>query len=527
VSCKISPLRCFSLSFAILCSLALANAQQMPLTTAGSAPRPQEQAASGAPAASASMSAQTPGFALQPKLTHGVLGHAKRPVVSQTAFSGFWRTDGGFVAKMRIKNALVTAPLEVLPVLYMADGTEYQLPTVTIPTSGVVTVNINQALAQAPASVLTHVSTFGSAVLTYRHASGGHLIATISMQDTSRSLVLSNPFMESSVSRRRAQSGSSIWEGAWWKHDADIQGFVAISNVTDQETQARVRLISASGALAQPKTINLKPRSTQMLSLESGLNASGEEGGIRIESSSQPGSLAVVGGLLNAKEGYSANIPFAQAMGSEAGPVTLGSAGIMVGKPDAMMRFPSETTFTSYLVLRNTTARTLPVSLQVSYMSTDGPISKQFSESLAAQATKRVNLDNILPALATKDFSGSINVGASYTGLPSDVVMASGSVDQTGNYVFEVQPQVLAPARKKLGNYWDLDAGSNTMYSLWNPTDAPQNVVVALHYDNGAGRYRIPVRLEPQSSVMLDLKNIIEANAPDADGNVFPANKSE
>ncbi|MGB9123779.1 MAG: Ig-like domain-containing protein, partial [Candidatus Angelobacter sp.] len=431
---------------------------------------------------------------------------------------------------MRIKNALVTGPLEVAPVLYMADGTEYQLPAVTVPTSGVVSVNINQALAQAPASVITHLSSFGSAGLTYRHASGGHLIASISMQDTSRSLVLSYPFTESPVSRRRSHSSPTVWEGIWWKHDADVQGFLAVSNATDHETQAKIRLISPSGMFAEPRIIALKAHSTQMLSLENvqgGLGANGDAGGIRVEHSSEPGAIAIAGGLLNAKEGYSANIPFVELVDSQAGPVTLGSAGIMVGKPDPMMRFPSATTFTPYLVLRNATAKSLPVALQIGYMTQSAPVSKQVTENLGPQTTKRVNLPDLLRTLGMKDLSGSINIGASYTGLPSDLVMASGSVDQTGNYVFEVEPQALSSTHKKLGNYWDLDAGSNTMYSLWNPTDKPQDVVVTLHYDNGSGKYKIPVRVGPQSSVMLDLKNIIESNAPDADGNVFPSNTSE
>ena len=51
--------------------------------------------------------------------------------------------------------------------------------------------------------------------------------------------------------------------------------------------------------------------------------------------------------------------------------------------------------------------------------------------------------------------------------------------------------------------------------------------MVTLHYDNGSAKYKIPVQVGPQSSIMLDLKNIIESNAPDAEGNVFPANTSE
>jgi hypothetical protein len=530
VICKLSPSVFLFLFAFLLESVGYASGQQTP-ATAPTVPVPlprQEQPVALLPRNL--VAAKSPDLVLHDRLSRQVLGHATRPIVAHTAFSGFWRTDGGFVAKMRIKNALVTGPLEVAPILYMADGTEYQLPTVTVPNSGVISININQALAQAPASVITHLSSFGSASLTYRHASGGHLIASISMQDTSRSLVLAYPFTESPISRKRPSPSPTVWEGVWWKHDAGVQGFLSVSNATDHETQAKVRLISPSGTFAEPRIVSLKAHSTQMLSLENvqgGLGANGEAGGIRVEHSSEAGAIAIAGGLLNVKEGYSANIPFVETMGFEAGPVTLGSAGIMVGKPDPMMRFPSETMFTPYLVLRNATAKSLPVALQISYMTQDSPVSKQVTENLGPGATKRVNLPSLLQTLGMKDFSGSINIGASYMGFSSDLMMASGSVDQTGNYVFEVQPQALSSTHKKLGNYWDLDAGSNTMYSMWNPTDKPQKVVVTLHYDNGSAKYKIPVQIGPQSSVMLDLKNIIESNAPDADGNVFPANTSE
>ena len=44
-----------------------------------------------------------------------------------TMYSGLWRTDSGFVSTIRIKNILVVAPLDVTPVLFMADGTPYPL----------------------------------------------------------------------------------------------------------------------------------------------------------------------------------------------------------------------------------------------------------------------------------------------------------------------------------------------------------------------------------------------------------------
>lgn len=446
----------------------------------------------------------------------------------RTSVSGLWRTDGGFVARIRIKNALVVAPLEVEPVLYMADGTEYRLPPVTVAVAGVAVININDALAKAPPSVLTHLSTFGSASLTYRYSSGGHLVATTALQDNSRSLALVYPFSESGMVQNQPSSADGTWEGVWWKHDADVRGFLAVSNVTNREAEANIRVVSAAGVLSAPKAITLAAHSTQMFSLEGtndGLGAEGHAGGIHVDYPGDPGTIMVSGGLLNPKEGYSANIPFVRGRSIQTGPVTVGSTGIMVGKPDPMMRFPVETTFKPYLVLRNTTSKLINLNLDVSYMTENAPISREIPERLAPLATKRVNLPVVLRSLGMRDLSASINVGISYTGQLGDVVMAAGSVDQSGTYVFEVEPQALSGAHRKLGSYWDLEDGSNTMYSLWNPTEEPQDVLVTLFYDNG--KYKLPVHLAPQASVMLDIKNIVEANAPDADGNTFPADVRE
>ena len=492
----------------------------------------QQRGQTGTPPAAAS---EGPGFVLRDQLTspapgHQILGHKRPPVMPRTSVSGLWRIDGGFVARIRIKNALVVAPLQVEPALYMADGTEYRLPPVTVAVAGVAVININDALAKAPPSVLTHLSTFGSASLTYRYSSGGHLVATTALQDSSRSLALVYPFSESGMVQNQPSSADGTWEGVWWKHDAEVQGFLAVSNVTNREAEANIRLVSAAGMLSPPEAINLAAHATQMFSLEGtndGLGAEGHAGGIRVDYPGDPGTIMVSGGLLNPKEGYSANIPFARGRSSQIGPVTVGSAGIMVGKPDPMMRFPAETTLTPYLVLRNTTTKPLNLNLHINSAAESTPISRPLPEKLAPLATKRVNLPGLLRNLGMKDLSGSIDVGISYTGQLGDVVMAAGSVDQSGTYVFEVEPQALGSTHRKLGSYWDLEDGSNTMYSLWNPTDKPQDVLVTLYYSGGSGKYKLPLHLAPQASVILDIKNIVEANAPDADGNTFPADARE
>jgi hypothetical protein len=67
--------------------------------------------------------------------------------------AGLWRTDRGFNATIRVTNLLVVGPLEVVPVLYMADGTRYELPPLKLSTSGESNVNVNDALRSAPPTV--------------------------------------------------------------------------------------------------------------------------------------------------------------------------------------------------------------------------------------------------------------------------------------------------------------------------------------------------------------------------------------
>jgi len=56
----------------------------------------------------------------------------KRPMVSQYADGGFWRVDHGFKSQLVLTNVLINSPLMVTPVLYMEDGTRYELKPVTL-----------------------------------------------------------------------------------------------------------------------------------------------------------------------------------------------------------------------------------------------------------------------------------------------------------------------------------------------------------------------------------------------------------
>ncbi len=136
-------------------------------------------------------------------------------------------------------------------------------------------------------------------------------------------------------------------------------------------------------------------------------------------------------------------------------------------------------------------------------------------------------MQTALNSLGLKSFNGSINLSTSFTGKAGDVVLATGSVDQTGTYVFEVEPQGVGASRSKFANYWGVSNGNDTMFTLWNPTSAAQDILVTFYYADGSGKYDLPVHLGPQASSMIDMAILIAEHKPDPEGHVIPSNIQE
>ena len=471
-----------------------------------------------------------------------------QPSKAHVLYAALWRTDGSFVSTIRIKNVLVVAPLQVTPTLFMADGTAYPLPTLTLPMSGVATININDALAAAPQSVAPHISQFGSATILYSYPSPGHLIASIAAISVSRSLSFMYPVIEPMPMPN--DNSQQILEGLWWKHDSGVKGILSLSNTTDQERTVTLRSIRQAGD-GDLHEVQLAPRTTQLLELEEVSRDTSDPhntaGGIRVEYPGPGEAVLVTGSLANETEGYSANIPFwshdmtsssagnmTTASARPTGRISMAAAGLMIGKPDPMMMpgFPADTTFTPYLVLRNTTAEPMDVGLQLNYMAVteSGAATNRDlpAQRLRPFEAKQIELKPLLDSVGLKSFSGTINLAVSFNGQSGDLVIASGSVDQTGTYVFEVPPQAFPqPSPRKTANYWSVAEGNDTMFTLWNSTDRPEDSVFTLFYSDGKGQYTMPLHLAPQASTMIDVGMLIREKTPDSKGHIIPPNIQE
>ena len=157
------------------------------------------------------------------------------------------------------------AQVTVTPVLYMADGTRYELSPVVLGAAGVTNVDINAALQSAPASVQQHLSDTGSAAIEYMWPWKGAVLATVENLDVPRSLVFH--FSLQQPSKTALKPNKIVTEGLWWKHDADIGGFVAITNTTKTAITSHFSLFPSNTGHHVEKDVILAANSTQMIDL--------------------------------------------------------------------------------------------------------------------------------------------------------------------------------------------------------------------------------------------------------------------
>src|SRR5271166_3254317 len=169
-----------------------------------------------------------PPLVSSPQLSHS-------PSVPRSLTGGLWMTNGSMKSRLRITNDLVTASLSVTPILWLSNGVKYVLPAVNLQPSGTAIVDINQALADqglAPYGTLS-----GYVELNYQWPWDA-LCAMVVNVDVAHSVIFGYGLQLGAPSahagQTTGQASSQILEGLWWKQEANVTGFVAITNPGSQ-----------------------------------------------------------------------------------------------------------------------------------------------------------------------------------------------------------------------------------------------------------------------------------------------------
>jgi hypothetical protein len=166
------------------------------------------------------------------------------------------------------------------------------------------------------------------------------------------------------------------------------------------------------------------------------------------------------------------------------------------------MWWKHEANVSSFIALSNTTFAGLRASVQITD-SKNNPIASH-TVTISPHGT----------------FNGTFNLELHAEENSGALLLASGSVDQTNTYVFEVMPRTAVPDFGKSLSRWSTANGDDTMITIWNPADEAQVFIFTLFY--AGGHYRLPVHLLPRATRAFNVSEVIEAHVPDDEGNVIP-----
>src|SRR6266568_2760478 len=450
------------------------------------------------------------------------------PAKQDSLAGGLWMTDPNVKSSLYLKNVVEVSAITVTPILYLSNGNKFTLPDVTLEPSGTAVVDINAALQNLGIASYATLSGYVEIQYTWPWVP---VCATIRVVDIVHSLIFTYgvrpPATPGQNSVGQGQV-TTVAEAVWWRQESNLAGFVALANTTSSPVPAVIGVTDNQGTALATHAITISPHGTKIVVLPELQSAAITEGGIRVIYGGPAGALDVNGGLQDQNVGYSANLRFTPAppASAKASQMSIAELGLMVGAADPMMLFPAGTTFTPYSVLRNISDAPMTVTPTLWWMAAGSARSAVFpSLALRPGRSQSLNLMSLISAAGLKNFSGSVNLAFDVQGKESGLLLAAGSVDQSGTYVFEVVPRGIQEGASKSVGYWSTANGDDTMVTIWNPADEAQDFVFRLIFSGG--HYSLSIPLGPRATRSFNISEIIQNQLPDAEGNIIPVTVHE
>lgn len=451
----------------------------------------------------------------------------------RSMIGGLWITDANFKSSIYLRSVVETDPITVTPILWLANGTKYTLPNVTLDPAGIAIIDINAGLQQQGISPWATLSGYVELQYTWPW---DPLCATIRDVDVTHSLIFTfgmrttTPLNPKAVSPATAQPSTQTLEGMWWKEEKNVTGFVALTNTSSQPIQASVEL---GDQLANPiaqHNVTISPHGMKLVNLQELPGLPLSVGGIHISYTGPTDALIVNGGVEDESVGYSAGLAFSSPLlrPDQLPPhakltqfTSFAELGLMTGASDPMMKFPAGTTFTPYSVVRNISDALLSLTPTIWWMQNGQAQSARLQPiQLLPSQSQALNVPAMLAQAGLSDYNGSFNLTFGGNLKRGSLLTAAGSVDQTKTYVFEVTPRGVAESVSKSLQYWSTGNGDDTMITLWNPADEAQDFIFKLFFTGG--HYLVPVHLEARATRTINVSDIVMNPAPDAEGNTIP-----
>jgi hypothetical protein len=279
--------------------------------------------------------------------------------------------------------------------------------------------------------------------------------ASIVSLDVPRSLTFTSRFVAPSKSSETTQNHTV--EGLWWASFAGSGGFVSLVNTGGSAIETSLQTYDPSGQLLNIASTVVAARATGLLDVREllGKSPGAQHGGVRVSFSGLSEALVVNGGIEDDNKGFSASLPFESSMAGMAigPPLALAHAGLMLGQQDPRMGYPKNIVFKPYAFARNVSGSAVTVTPALNYPSGAKVQSLQLP-ALVIQPNQTVPLIPGAGLAVSNADHGYVNLVLKTDAPPGSLLTVAGSVDQTGSYVFEIEPQAVSPSEIKQLPYW-------------------------------------------------------------------------
>jgi hypothetical protein len=323
---------------------------------------------------------------------------------------------------------------------------------------------------------------------------------------------------------------SAQLESVWWGLNDETSARVFLTN-TRQSKITVTPTFQVGGESLESESIVLDGHEMQTLDIAEALKKLKVKripasGGITLRQDNLPGSLVVVGALLNKQSRFSSTLRFVDLSTQHTS--TLHGAHLLIGKASADSGLPIGATYTPRATIRNTTNGPVEIKTTVRFTTVDGSQSLEIPFLiLSPNEVHDLDLSAAVSALGTKDLVDA-GIEIQHNGQPGAIIAAAASVDRSGGRVFDVPIKDPKGSMFGGGSYpWRIDGDNRAVVHLKNVdpmTDGkPRTAIVKIWFEGGS--YTLPVVLaDAGQTVSIDLKKLRDDQVKDGTGKVLPLN---
>ncbi len=221
-----------------------------------------------------------------------------------------------------------------------------------------------------------------------------------------------------------------------------------------------------------------------------------------------PGAVIATGFALNEQKGFSSNILFVDR--ATAKTTHLAGAHVRFGEVHSKEGFPQGTKFTTPLILANLSDTPTKAQIYVDYTIATVAMRMSLGEvNLAPGALKQLELAKEMAKPGVIMPVEDAGVDIEYTGRAGAVIGRLTSLDQSGDFVFDVPVKdPLGEMMRGSGSYaWRLDNGYSTIVHIKNTLNKKVYALVQVRYEGGTYNLeRLP--LAPYQTIAVDIREL-------------------